>query len=724
MRRLSGKRQSLKTFKFCALDAVHPGSHSRTRLETWTYDPQDRLTGHTTPERTTTWQLDAGGRRTQQTVVATAGATGPPGNDLEAGTSAPAGTLTYSYNNRDQLTQVSGSQSATYTYDANGNRLSQTETRSGTTQTTRYHWNAQDQLVKVEQGSGSTPPELLASYRYTADNLRAEKVLSDAGLYNATQASVPTASPLAYERTQWDGLHARRSYEVTGTGAGANNTTQTLRSDTDAAVMAGNTAPILFNRTTYANGLGSASSTTQLHADSQGTLIATVVSEGSSGSTTAKANSLLHYSPYGLIDSQASGNAGTGLQSNGNAFGSYYADPETGLLYARARYFDPASGQFVSRDPEEGEANLPITWGAYQYGRYNPYRYSDPNGRFSTPGSMCSTAEECAGVADTAIGVGRSLWKGAKETAGLARSLAEHYVDAFRGALGNTDAQKRVEANIQTTAGIIRNIPNLPAHLARQQQEVEAQVRQLQENGDVHEANRLLAEHTADIAQLGAGAYGLGKVTVGVTKAAIAGIRAERAIAPAVAAKTPSAQASPVQAQVGPTTPELLGEAADLGTTGRIIPPGKTAVAASSRAGSEIGANGGVVAVDAGSVKGINPTGSTQNCTNCVAVVDNLLTTGNPASALPRATPIPFDQLGRMYGTKLSGWTSQQTIESTLLAQGNGARAVIYGTDGATGHVWNAVVQNGKVNYIDGQIGGSGASNFKAFTNFQFGILP
>ncbi|MDP3230430.1 MAG: RHS repeat-associated core domain-containing protein, partial [Acidovorax sp.] len=341
-------------------------------------------TSHTTPERTTTWQLDAGGRRIQQTVVATAGATGPPGNDLEAATSAPAGTLSYSYNSRDQLTQISGVLSASYTYDANGNRLSQTKTRGAQTQTTRYHWNAQDQLVKVEQGSGNTPPELLASYRYSADNLRAEKLLTDLGLTQASQTS-PAAqqatSPLAYERTQWDGLHARRSYEVTGTGVGANSTTQTLRSDTDAAVMPGNTAPILFNRTSYANGLGSASSTTQLHADSQGTLIATVVSEGSGGSTTAKANSLLHYSPYGLIDSQASGNAGTGLQSNGNSFGSYYADPETGLLYARARYFDPASGQFVSRDPEEGEANLPVTWGAYQYGRYNPYRYNDPNGR-------------------------------------------------------------------------------------------------------------------------------------------------------------------------------------------------------------------------------------------------------------------------------------------------------------------------------------------------------
>ena len=137
-----------------------------------------------------------------------------------------------------------------------------------------------------------------------------------------------------------------------------------------------------------------------------------------------------------------------------------------------------------------------------------------------------------------------------------------------------------------------------------------------------------------------------------------------------------------------------------------------------------VGVNGGVAAVDAGSVKGVNPTGSTQNCTNCVAVVDNLLTTGNPASALPRATPVPFDQLGQVYGTKFSGWATPQNIELTLLARGEGTRAVIYGTDGATGHVWNAVVQNGKINYIDGQIGGSGAANFKAFTNFQFGILP
>ncbi|KFJ08831.1 YD repeat domain protein [Delftia acidovorans] len=68
------------------------------------------------------------------------------------------------------------------------------------------------------------------------------KFLSNAGLNKATQGSAATYSPLAYERIQWDGLHARRSFEIRGT-----DNTQTLHSDTDAAVLAGNTAPWLFN---------------------------------------------------------------------------------------------------------------------------------------------------------------------------------------------------------------------------------------------------------------------------------------------------------------------------------------------------------------------------------------------------------------------------------------------------------------------------------------------
>ncbi|MGC3986774.1 MAG: hemagglutinin repeat-containing protein [Pseudorhodoferax sp.] len=128
--------------------------------------------------------------------------------------------------------------------------------------------------------------------------------------------------------------------------------------------------------------------------------------------------------------------------------------------------------------------------------------------------------------------------------------------------------------------------------------------------------------------------------------------------------------------------------------------------------------------IDAGSVKLVNPKGSTQNCTNCVAVVDNLLKTGNPASALPLENPLPFEALNSIYNTHMSDWATRSTIEKSLLAKGEGSRAVVYGTNGITGHVWNAVVQKGRVNYIDAQSGGSGLANFDYFNYLRFGILP
>ena len=550
-------------------------------MESWTYDTQDRLTSHTTPERTTTWQLDAGGRRIQQTVVATAGATGPPAsaNPLEASAGAPLGTLTYSYNSRDQLTQISGAQSASYTYDAAGNRLSQSLTRSGTTQTTRYRWNAQDQLVQVEQGSGSNPPELLASYRYSADNLRAEKQLSDLGQANASQASAPSASPLAYERTQWDGLHARRSFEITGS-----NNTQTLRSDTDAAVLAGNTAPWLFSRTEYSNGLGSSSRTTQLHADSQGTLIATVVSE----SGAAKADSLLHYSAYGLIDSEASGNAGTGLRSNGHSFGSYYADPETGLLYARARYFDPASGQFVSRDPEEGEANLPITWGAYQYGRYSPYRYNDPNGK-------CDSLSDCS--IKTAGGVVGGIGLTAVKAVEGALDTVQFVADGYLGLLGHKASQRRNSERLDMISGVIENADKIPAAVKQAIVNVDAKAQAEDAAGNTFTAAMLRGNYAGEIALAVAGlpqaarsAASLVDAGLSATGNAAAKSRiAARALAreleaaePALAAKTPSVGPEQVRHQIGDTTPTMVREGPKITATGENVPTSKTARATPS----------------------------------------------------------------------------------------------------------------------------------------------
>lgn len=52
-----------------------------------------------------------------------------------------------------------------------------------------------------------------------------------------------------------------------------------------------------------------------------------------------------------------------------------YTDAETGFQYLRARYYDPATGQFISRDPL-----VAVTRSAYGYTGGNPLNRIDPAG--------------------------------------------------------------------------------------------------------------------------------------------------------------------------------------------------------------------------------------------------------------------------------------------------------------------------------------------------------
>jgi RHS repeat-associated protein len=52
-----------------------------------------------------------------------------------------------------------------------------------------------------------------------------------------------------------------------------------------------------------------------------------------------------------------------------------YTDAESGLQYLRARYFDPATGQFASRDPMAAATAQP-----YAYANGNPLNGNDPSG--------------------------------------------------------------------------------------------------------------------------------------------------------------------------------------------------------------------------------------------------------------------------------------------------------------------------------------------------------
>ncbi len=80
------------------------------------------------------------------------------------------------------------------------------------------------------------------------------------------------------------------------------------------------------------------------------------------------------YDEYGVVLSRQ----GTVTQPFG--YTGEQRDGETGLVYLRARMYDPASGRFTGRDAKSGKADVPETLNRYAYVGDNPILGTDPSG--------------------------------------------------------------------------------------------------------------------------------------------------------------------------------------------------------------------------------------------------------------------------------------------------------------------------------------------------------
>jgi RHS repeat-associated protein len=95
------------------------------------------------------------------------------------------------------------------------------------------------------------------------------------------------------------------------------------------------------------------------------------------GSTRAVTDSSAHvlvsyrYDPYG----KAEPSNNTAL--NPFQFAGQYTDSTTGLIYMRARWYDPSTGQFLSRDPIAPRSRSP-----YAYAGNDPLNFKDPSGLY------------------------------------------------------------------------------------------------------------------------------------------------------------------------------------------------------------------------------------------------------------------------------------------------------------------------------------------------------
>lgn len=122
------------------------------------------------------------------------------------------------------------------------------------------------------------------------------------------------------------------------------------------------------------------------------------------------------YSPFGLP-------AGNPEAAGGYGFAGEQFDAETGLIYLRARYYDPQLGRFISEDPLGLAAGL----NRYLYAGNNPVNYSDPSGLIKTSDiiDLTSTLFDLAGVEFTGSDIIPSFLKGAETTIKLGLNINE-----------------------------------------------------------------------------------------------------------------------------------------------------------------------------------------------------------------------------------------------------------------------------------------------------------
>jgi RHS repeat-associated protein len=99
-------------------------------------------------------------------------------------------------------------------------------------------------------------------------------------------------------------------------------------------------------------------------------------------------------------------------------------DADLGLYYLRARWYNPVTGRFLTRDPYQGSAYDPASLHRYNYARANPVNFIDPSGRSAAAENALvlslNSVAEAAGVAALGYEVRCALY---------AEASAVHLVD-------------------------------------------------------------------------------------------------------------------------------------------------------------------------------------------------------------------------------------------------------------------------------------------------------
>jgi RHS repeat-associated protein len=286
------------------------------------------------------YTYDAAGNRLTKTAV-------------QVGSPNPVSVLSqYSYDAIYELTQavVNGSVAEGYTYDAVGNRL----TSAGPTS---YNYNASNELTSSStttytyDDNGNTTSKATSagttSYTWDFENRLSSVMLPGTSgtvnfKYDPFGRRIYKSGPAGTYIYVYDGDNVIQ--DLGGAGNLLASYTQGLGIDEPLVMYSGPTMSYF-----HADGLGSIASLT----NPAGAVAASYV-----------------YDSFGNLT------ASTGTVTNPYRYTGREFDPETGLYYYRARHYNPTDGRFISEDPARFEGGIDF----YRYVGNSPTDFIDPFG--------------------------------------------------------------------------------------------------------------------------------------------------------------------------------------------------------------------------------------------------------------------------------------------------------------------------------------------------------
>jgi RHS repeat-associated protein len=275
------------------------------------------------------------------------------------GSAITAPTQTYTYNPLGQLT---GTGTASYSYD----NAADPTTLGATTQT----FTAGGQLATATTSGATT------SYGYNADGDRTTATTSGAttsyGYNQADQLTTYTPASGAATSDAYNGDGLLTSETTSGT---TTSYTWDAVSSVPLMLTAGTTSYLYGPGGLPVESVTSSGSPTYYMQDQLGsTRLLTSATGAVTGTYT--------YDPWGNITSH------TGTATTPLLYAGQYQDPQTGCYYLRNRWYDPATAQFLTIDPDVSQTQAP-----YTYTADNPITNADPDGLMTN-----SLGPDCSGM--------------------------------------------------------------------------------------------------------------------------------------------------------------------------------------------------------------------------------------------------------------------------------------------------------------------------------------